>query len=243
MLVAVDFDGTLAPIVARPEEAALTPGSRRALERLAARPDTDLAVISGRALEDVRARVALEGVFYGGNYGMELEGPGVEHVYEPAAAIRPRLTALAVALRERLAGIDGAIVEDKGLTLSVHYRLVAGRDGEARVRERVDSLCVGAAGIRLSSGKKVVEIRPDVAWDKGRAVRFLLRALQIAEGSLVPIVFIGDDESDEEAFRALAGVGDGVLVAESPAERSAAVAWLRGPDEVASLLLDLAEAG
>lgn len=242
MLVALDFDGTLAPIVPRPADAALPPATEAILRRLVARPDTDLAVVSGRALEDVRRLVPIHGVYFAGNHGMEIDGPGVDEVYEPAAEVRPRLAACAESLRHAVGPIAGVVMEDKGLTLSVHYRLVEDPAEQELVRSRVHGLCGRVPGLRVTSGKKVIEVRPDVNWDKGRAVQLLLAGLQAGPEALLPVLFIGDDVTDEDAFRALDGTGDGVVVAAQPPEDTAASAWLRDPDEVAHLLAALADA-
>ncbi len=241
MLVALDFDGTLAPIVERPEDAALPAGARPVLERLVARPDTDVAIVSGRGLEDVRARVGLAGAFYAGNHGMEIEGPGLERRVPEAVAARPRVAACAAALRDALDGIDGAQVEDKGATLSVHTRRVADADAAAEVERRVRAIAGDYPGLRLTAGKKVLEVRPDIDWDKGRATSFLLGALEAGAGLAVPVVFIGDDRTDEDAFRALGERGDGVLVAPAPPADTAARAWVESPAGVLDLLRRLAE--
>lgn len=241
MLLALDFDGTLAPIVPVPDQAALLPAAHSALTRLLARPDTLLAVVSGRALDDVRARVGLADVHYAGNHGLEIEGPGMRRVHEDAEAAVGKLDACARRLRAEFAGDEGVLVEDKRLTLSVHFRLVHDVEREATIRARVEDACGELDGLRLTEGKKVVEIRPDVQWDKGRATSFLVRTL-LGENRRAPVIYIGDDRTDEDAFEVLRGRGEGVLVAENGARRSsAAAAWLRSPEEVVTLLERLAE--
>lgn len=238
MLVALDFDGTLSPIVPRPADAALQEGLEGPLRRLAAREDTVVAVVSGRGLADVRARVRLDGVYYAGNHGFEIEGPGLERVHDAARAARPALEEAARALGEALAEEPGAEVEDKTWTLTVHYRR-AGREGaEGRVREAVERLG-RREGLRVTEGKKVLEIRPDVEWDKGAATRFLLDAL--AEGGELPALFIGDDRTDEDAFAVVRELGGGIVVAEQPPAGTHALAWAEGPAEVAALIRELAD--
>jgi len=236
LFVGLDFDGTLAPIVARPEDAALLPAAGDALRRLVERSDTDVAIVSGRGLEDVRSRVGLEGVYYAGNHGLEIHGPGLDRVHPEAESARAELGRCAEALEGALAGEPGVQVEDKGLTLSVHYRRAEREGAGERVRQAVASSCGG--GLRVTEGKKVVEIRPDVDWDKGRATTFLLETI---EGDEVPALFIGDDTTDEDAFRALSGRGEGVLVSESEPKQTAATAFARSPGEVAELILRLAD--
>lgn len=243
MLVALDYDGTLLPIAPRPEAAVLPEETRRLVARLAARPDTDVAVISGRGLEDIRSRVGLEGVYYAGNHGLELSGPGLEWVHPDALRAQPAMAACAADLVAGLGGIDGVVIEDKRITLSVHYRLVRDEAEVARVRRTVLATCAGRDGLRITEGKRVLEVRPTVDWDKGRATRFLVEALGLETPTRPPVVFFGDDLTDEDAFRALRGRGDGVLVA-SAAELdrdTAATALVESTDEVLELLAALAD--
>lgn len=240
LFLALDFDGTLAPIVPDPAAATLPAAARAALLQLAERPDTDLAVISGRALEDLRPRVAIPGLYYAGNHGLEIEGPGVQELHQEASSARPRIAACADSLRRDLAGLKGAILEDKGLTLSVHYRQAPDQVTATRIREVVLRSCAGRPGLRLTEGKLVMEVRPDVDWDKGRAVRFLLETLEAATPAAGPALFIGDDRTDEDAFRALQQRGDGVIVSPAPPPDTAATAYLRSPAEVVAFLRLLA---
>jgi trehalose 6-phosphate phosphatase len=238
MLVGLDFDGTLAPIVPRPDDAALPATTRPVLEQLAQRRDTRVALVSGRSLRDLRERVGIGGLFYAGNHGLEIEGPAVHRVHAEAEASMERLGVLARRLEARLAGLDGVIVEDKGLTLSVHYRLVNDATAEARVRAQVHDVCAGVPGLRLTAGKKVVEIRPDVDWHKGRALRFLRDTLT-AGHMRAPVLFIGDDRTDEDAFREVGDDGCAIFVGE-PIADSAAHASLPDVASVARFLRELA---
>lgn len=239
IILLLDFDGTLAPIVDRPEMAALPAATRLALEHLSARDTVHVAIISGRGLADARDRVRLGGVWYAGNHGMEIHGPGVDRVHPEARAARPELERARAAIEGAIGGIDGAFVEDKGLTLSVHHRLTA-RDEVAAVRAAVERAVAAAPSLRMTEGKEVLEVRPRIDWDKGRAVEFLLE--QLAPDAGVPILYVGDDRTDEDAFRALrrSGRGDGVIVSDPPPASSEASFYLSGPTEVAALLERLA---
>jgi trehalose 6-phosphate phosphatase len=243
LVLLLDFDGTLAPIVSRPEEAAMLPSTRAAVERLLSLPGVDMAVVSGRGMGDARERAALPGIAYAGNHGMEIEGPAVRRIHEEAAAARPLLAEVAERLRKGLAPIAGALVEDKGLTLSIHYRLVD-RPRVAEVRSRVMEAVAGNPQLRTMEGKEILEIRPAVDWHKGRAVEFLLGELGPPGGA--PVIYIGDDVTDEDAFRALrawpGGTGEGVAVGDPPPVDTAAVCYVRDPREVAELLARLASA-
>lgn len=240
LLLGLDFDGTLAPIVPRPEDAALPEAIRPLLEAVAARRDTRVALVSGRGLRDLAARVAIDGVYYAGNHGLEIEGPDVHRVHPQAQDAAGRLAALARTLEQALAATPGAIVEDKGLTLSIHYRMVDDEPTASHVRETVETAAAGESALRLTHGKKVVEVRPDVDWHKGRALRFLRRTLEerFAPG---PAVFIGDDRTDEDAFEEL-GDGDfAIVVGDPPPAATAARAFLRSTDDVAGFLRLLEE--
>lgn len=244
LLVAVDFDGTLAPIVERPEDAAPLPAGRAALRRLAEREDTVVAVVSGRGLEDVRGRLDLEGIFYAGNHGMEIDGPAVRQVHPTARKARPALSRCVERISGELAEIEGSQLEDKGLTLSVHYRRVPDDDGRERVRRLVREHCGEDDDLRITEGKAVVEIRPDIDWDKGRATRFLLDTLAAKRGDQRadrPALFLGDDTTDEDGFRAVAEWEGGIAVGDPPPEETAAASYLRTPEEVAEFLAALAE--
>ena len=238
MLVALDFDGTLSPIVERPEDAALLEGLESPLRRLVARADTVAAIVSGRGLADVRGRVGLDAMYYAGNHGFEIEGPGVDRIHPAAEAARPALAASAAAVARALAGEPGTEVEDKRWTLSIHYRRAEREGAEARVRRAVEEHC-RRPGLRVTAGKKVFEVRPDVEWDKGRATRFLLDT--VGEGREIPALFIGDDRTDEDAFAVVRDLGGGIVVGDPPPPDTRAVAWLRGPEEVAALIRELAD--
>jgi trehalose 6-phosphate phosphatase len=253
MLVALDFDGTLAPIVERPEDAVLHDDVSAPLRRLTERSDTVVAIVSGRGLADARERVGLDGLYYAGNHGFEIEGPGVDRVHPAAEEARPKLNACVDALEEALADEPGTEIEDKRWTLSIHYRRAEREGAEARVRAAVDAHC-RRPGLNVTEGKKVFEVRPDVAWDKGRAVAFLLDvlsdddggapagALRIPGAPRLPAIFIGDDTTDEDAFAAVRDLGGGIVVGDPPPADTRAVAWLRDPSEVAELLRRLADA-
>lgn len=241
LVLLLDFDGTLAPIVDRPEMAAMPRRTRAALDRLMAMDGVTVAVVSGRGLADVRERAAIPGIAYAGNHGMEIEGAGLHRIHPEAAAARPELEAVAAVVEPALEGIDGAFLEDKGLTLSIHYRMAP--DHAEEVREIVLEAAGGCPGLAVTEGKMVVEVRPRVEWHKGKAVLFLLDQVRPPEDA--PVLYLGDDRTDEDAFRALEAwsrSAEGILVAESPPAESAAGAWLRDPAEVGALFEALADA-
>lgn len=242
LVLLLDFDGTLAPIVPRPEDAALPDATAAALRDLRAIPSLEMAVVSGRAVADARDRVGIPDIAYAGNHGMEIEAPGLVRIHEEAAASRPRLESAAAELAHQIRGIPGVLVEDKELTLSVHYRRVAPERVE-EVRRAVFAVAGAHEGLRVTEGKMILEVRPRVDWHKGRAVEFLLGELRPPPGA--PVIYLGDDRTDEDAFRVLRAqqpvAGEGVIVADPPPFDTAASAYLGGPDEVADLLRRLVE--
>jgi trehalose 6-phosphate phosphatase len=235
-VVFLDYDGTLTPIVAHPDLAVLAPDAREALRHLA-RVAT-VAVVSGRALADVRALVALDDIVYAGNHGFEIQGPGGTALsYEVGGDFLDDVARVREVLAQRVEPISGAWVEDKARSLSVHYRQTP-EERVADVEAAVDAALADAPRLRKHHGKMVFEIRPRIDWDKGRAVLWLLEALGLEGPEVLPF-YLGDDVTDEDAFRALAGRGVGVLVAEAP-RASAADYRLGDPDEVRECLAGLA---
>jgi len=232
LAVFLDYDGTLTPIVERPEDAVLDAATREAVRRLAAHHT--VAVVSGRDLADVRARVGIEGIHYAGSHGFDIAGPRGSHVHEAARASAPLLAAAADELKRDCAQLAGVQIERKRFALAVHFRR-APQHRDA-VERAVDGALARHPGLRKTGGKMIFELRPDVDWDKGRAVQWLIAELGL-EAALP--VYVGDDLTDEDAFRALAGRGIGVAVQETP-QPTAATYTLRGPQEVRALLAGLA---
>jgi len=241
LVLLLDFDGTLAPIADRPELAAMPERTRSALDRLMAMQGVNVAVVSGRGLTDVRERAGIPGIAYAGNHGMEIEGAGVHRIHPEAQASRPELDAVAAIIEPALEGIDGAFVEDKGLTLSIHYRMAP--DHAEEVRGIVVEAAGGRPGLEVFEGKMIVEVRPRVEWHKGKAVLFLLD--QMRPPKAAPVLYLGDDRTDEDVFRVLhewGAAAEGILIAEHPSADSAATGCLRDPAEVGALFEALADA-
>ena len=201
----LDYDGTLSPIVDHPSEAELAEGIRELLLECVRRADTDVAVVSGRALEDVRARVRIEGVVLAGNHGLEIEGPGLARFAHPDLAhFEERARSLAVSLREIRE--PGVWLEEKGASLTLHFRQ-ASPAVRAAVAERARTI-VRDAGFQARDAHCAVEARPPLGWDKGQAVLYVLRSLHgPAWSEFVRAVYVGDDDTDEDAFRILQGLG------------------------------------
>jgi trehalose 6-phosphate phosphatase len=230
-VVFLDFDGTLSPIVQHPEDARLLPGMREILRDLAR--VARVAVVSGRDAADVRERVGLPEIACAGSHGFEVLGPGDRrHVHEGAEAYLEPLDRAESELQEALRGIDGCQVERKRFALAVHYRRVSG-DEVAAVEGAVVAVASRHERLRRTGGKKIHELRPDLDWDKGRAVGWLLRDL--APGRDAVPIYLGDDVTDEDAFAALED--QGVTVAVGRERRPTCARWaLADPAEVARFL-------
>ncbi len=242
LVVLLDFDGTVAPLADRPDEVRLPSRIRYTLERLARLPQGLVAVISGRALADLRRQVGLDGIVYSGNHGLEIAETGRTLVREEAKQTQDLIASFSRRLRDRLRGVPGALVEDKGLTASVHYRLVPRDQVETLHRAVLETLAEVPPGrLLLNRGHMVLEIRPAVDWDKGRAVLWLLEhTIGTDWQTQTSVIYIGDDSTDEDAFLALAGNGITVRVG-SNQYPTAARYFVCDVEEVAALLEDLVE--
>jgi trehalose 6-phosphate phosphatase len=229
--VFLDYDGTLSPIAPRPELATLPEETRDVVRRLAER--YPVAILSGRGREDVATLVGLDGIAYAGSHGYDIAGPGFRH--EVGEGIPETIDSAAEELNRELAGLDGVIVEPKRFAVSIHFRLAKDEDLPA-VERVVDDVAARHPGLRKAHGKKLFELRPDLDWDKGKALLWLMEALKLDSGQTVPL-YIGDDITDEDAFRV---VEIGILVAEEARETLAAYS-LRDPGEVRRFLAWLAE--
>lgn len=195
----LDFDGTLAPVVSTPEGASLGEEVRNTLAALSREECMDVAIISGRDLSDIRSKVNLKGITFAGNHGMQIVGSGITFEDTVAHALRPTIDKVEFILRERLRAIPGALIEHKGLSISVHYRL-ADPDDMPRIESAITELVDAYPAIRTRLGVKVIEILPVASAHKGVAVRKLLEMR--ADREPLPI-YLGDDVTDEDAFKAI----------------------------------------
>ena len=232
--VFLDYDGTLTPIVARPDLAVLSDEMRAVLKGLAAR--CNVAVVSGRDLADVRKLVGLDDLVYAGSHGFDIAGPGGLRIqHEESAAFTAAVKRATEKLGPALAGIGGALVEPKRFAVAVHYRQVAD-DKVSEVEAVVDQVLESVPELQKTHGKKVFELRPRFDWDKGKAVLWLLSALKQTGPDILPF-YIGDDLTDEDAFRALADRGVTIFVGKP--ERTAARYVLEDTKQVGAFLTEL----
>jgi len=227
----LDYDGTLTPIVSRPELAVLSDEGRETLQRVAQTFPT--AIISGRGRDDVERLVGLPELAYAGSHGFDIVGPNGGPVgHQVAEWVEPVMRSAAEGLRVAVDAIDGALLEPKRYSVAVHFRLVSD-ERIPEVERAVDAIVDSDDRLIKAHGKKVFEIRPKIDWDKGKALLFLLEALDLDRDDVVPF-YIGDDVTDEDAFRVLVDRGIGILVSRTPRSTEATY-WVQEPWEVYAL--------
>lgn len=238
-----DYDGTLSPIVPDPERAVLPEVTRAALRRLS--EVYTVAIVSGRSLKKVRAFVQLDTLFYAGSHGFDIEGPVEGEIsvegqecrrlhHQVAADFLPTLEDAVSRVEKLLVDFRGAHLENHKFTFSVHYRHC--QQQRAALRAKLDQI-VAELNLKLTHGRLVYEIRPNIDWHKGKAVEYLLTALPLDNRPIVP-VYIGDDHTDEDAFRTLRKTsGISIIVADDSTTRPTyAQMRLRDPEEVRLLI-------
>jgi len=231
LAIFLDYDGTLTPIVARPELAELSDSTRQVLRELAGY--FPVAILSGRDLNDLRERVKIDNIVYAGSHGFDIAGPGGMNK-QVAPEFVPVLDAAEEELQKKLAGISRALMERKRFSIAVHYRNVKASD-IPKIERAVKEVATRHRTLRKIDNKKVYELQPDVDWNKGKAVIWLLERLNRGEAFSI---HIGDDLTDEDAFRAVRQSGVGIIVSEQPQSTAARYA-LKDSAEVERFLHEL----
>lgn len=198
-----DFDGTLTPIVERPEPARLSRTVRAILAGLSLHPHARVGIVSGRSLSTLKRLVRVPDAAYAGCHGLEIAWRGRRFRHPRAAALSPDLRRAARRVRREASRFRGAIVEPKGLTVGLHYRL-SDPAVVPRLQSLVRDVARRAPGLEILRGKKVLELRPQIGWGKGEAVLLMRDWLARSLGRKTPVtLYLGDDRTDEEVFRAL----------------------------------------
>jgi trehalose 6-phosphate phosphatase len=208
--VFLDYDGTLTPIVDRPEDALISSSMRDTVRAIAER--CTVCVVSGRDRPVVQELMGVDDLVVAGSHGFDIWSPeGGEIEHDVAAGSEDLLERVTTRLHEEFDSIEGAFVETKKASVAAHYRRVSAAERDT-VRQVVDQLLEEQSDeLKVTPGKMVFELQPKIDWDKGKAVLHLLEALDLEGDDIVPI-YLGDDITDEDAFRALAGRGIGIFV-------------------------------
>jgi len=204
LLIALDIDGTIAPIAPTPDKAAVPDETRETLERLTRLPNVHVAFVTGRAAADGRRLVGVPKSWTIGNHGLELIDSRGELRVDPAAGEFATLLERAVRLlHEPLRRYEGVFIEDKRWTLSIHFRLAP--ESDVPNVERVVAEVARELGLHLLEGKKILELRPPLAINKGTALVELATRLGVFQEGILrgSILYVGDDRTDEDAFLAL----------------------------------------
>ncbi len=234
ILIGSDFDGTLCPIAPTPDQAHLAPATFEILKRAAACRRLTVAVISGRGLQDVKRFLPLQELLFAGNHGLEMVGGGLAFTHYGARQLRPALSCARRALTPVFEQWPAAWIEDKQLSLTLHFRQVDETQHKLLCSAARRAVLRTGSGILLRAGKSALEIRPRVRWDKGAALTYIQQKL----GPFDACICLGDDQTDESMFRA--NIGNLSIRVGGPAQ-SAAACYLSGPDEVTAMLAHVVE--
>jgi len=227
----LDYDGTLTPIVDKPEWAVINATMRATVEKLS--KVHTVAVVSGRMREDVENLVGVKDIFYAGSHGLDITGPGFAMLEPRAEEAIPLVARVIETLSSDFKDIEGVLIEKKKISVAVHYRLLKDQEQLPKIEGRIREIVAENKTLRLMHGKMVFEVLPDIPWDKGQAIRWIMGALKLSwEESCV--IYIGDDVTDENAFRVLRTRGTGILVA-GGSRPSSAHFQVAAPDDVRSL--------
>jgi len=223
-----DYDGTLTPIVQRPNLAKLAPSMKNILLQLSKK--YHLALISGREREDLINQVGILDIFYAGNHGLDISGPGISMTFPLVKKYLPIIENISHHLDQALSLIPGVILEKKKMSVAIHYRMVS-KDKLPELKSILKNSLKGKLKhIRILKGKKVFEFLPNIEWNKGKAIIWMMNVMKLS-WSDYRVFFLGDDTTDEDVFRILRTRGTGILIAEK-ARISAADYRLSSPEEV-----------
>lgn len=217
-VIFLDYDGTLTPIVDHPEDAVISEEMRQTIIGVA--EYTTVAIVSGRDRKNVENLVDIEGIYYAGSHGFDISGPDGKNItFQRGAEFLPALDRAQEALHERLNSIEGAQLERKKFAIAVHFRRVA-EDRYADVETAVDEVLADNETLKKTDGKMIFELRPNIDWDKGKALSWLLQKLELDRNNMLPM-YIGDDLTDEDALREIEDHGIGILVRDEDRESHA----------------------
>lgn len=207
----LDYDGTLTPIVKRPEDAVIPDEMKAILQKCAEK--FRVAAVSGRDMDDLKDKIQLDNLIYAGSHGFRISGPdGLYREHEKTDEILPRLDEIEEKLNKEFSSIDKGIqIDRKRYAIGVHYRNAEEVNIPA-IKEKVNEIIEQNSGFKKGKGKKILEIKPDVDWHKGKAVLWIMEELGVSDREKYVPMYIGDDVTDEDAFKAIEDFGIGILV-------------------------------
>jgi len=237
VLLFLDYDGTLTPIVENPDKAFIPKQTRNLLKKLSANPVCTTAIVTGRSAKDIKGKIGIKNIIYASNHGLQIQGPKISFTAPLPADFRKVLRKIKSHLKKTFRSVKGIILEDKGVTISVHYRLVNNQYVSFVVWTllKITTPYIHKKEIVVDFGKKVFEIRPPIDWNKGSAILWLLNKHKPAflDRPILPI-YIGDDTTDEDAFNALKEKGLTIFVGHP--KKSHAKYYLENTKEVFKFL-------
>ncbi len=222
------FDGTLVPIQNDPYSCWLSNNIKIYLKKIVNQRLAFVAVLSGRSLTDLKKRIGIKGIYYGGNHGLELTGPNLKFIHPEVKSLLKHIKKAKEIIHEGISHINGVFIEDKRLSFTMHFRM-ADKTGKRSARSIFKKIVLNELNdmpFKVLKGKMVLELTPHVDWDKGRAALYILENLK---DKFFPI-FIGDDITDETAFSALRGRGITIKVGWS--KRTNADYYIKSQEEI-----------
>jgi len=237
ILLFLDYDGTLTPIVKNPDKALISKKTRDLLKKLSANPRCTVAIVTGRAAKDIKRKVSIRNIIYASNHGLQIKGPKINFIAPLPADFQNVLRKIKSHLKNTFRFVKGILLEDKKVTLSVHYRSVNNKYVSFVVWTllKITMPYIRKKKIVITFGKKVFEIKPPIEWNKGNAILWLLNRQKsaLSDKHILP-VYIGDDVTDEDAFNALKN--DGLTIFVGHPKKSHAKYYLRNTREVFKFL-------
>jgi trehalose-phosphatase len=228
----LDFDGTLVPIQKDPMQCFLSEKTKRQLSLLAGSNSCYITVLSGRSLSDIKKRIGIPKIYYGGNHGLDISGPDLRYTHPKALTSKLAIEQVTRRLKKEITNIEGAWLENKKYSVSLHFRSVKKENIPLvkKIFHTVINEFIEEKRLNIIKGKKVIELTPNVSWNKGSAVLWILKQLK---DKCMPI-YIGDDQTDETAFIVLRKKGITIRIGKS--KKSFADYYLKGYWEISRLL-------
>jgi trehalose 6-phosphate phosphatase len=232
ILLMCDFDGTLVPIQGDPGKCILLPEIRNQLEMIVHAGDSHVAILSGRSLSDIRKRVPIKDIYHAGSHGLEIAGPKIQYVHPEALVAKTIIDKIRRKVEKEIVHIEGILIEKKKFSFTLHYRMANKTDGVfvRKMLYKISSENTKKQGIAILIGKKVLELVSNVSWDKGKAALMIIKQL----GETCLPIYIGDDVTDETAFKALSESGVTIRVGFS--KKTAAQYYIRDQREILRIL-------